>query len=309
MLRRSMIGLMSAFVLALSCVMGQAIAAEPSMQEVYQAAQSGNFKAAQSMMDQVLKDHPNSGKAHFVQAEIFAKEGKLDRAKAELATAEQLSPGLPGEKPEAVQALRKYLASGGVVASANQVKQVVVQQVKPSFPWGWVIGGLALMGVLLYVAFGRKQAPTYAPMPTNGAGPTPTFGRGFGNPVPPAGPAGGMPGQPMGYPPAAPPAPAAPAAGGLGSGLMGSLATGAALGAGVVAGEALMHRVMGDGHHDRGSNDFMSPAYAAQPDPSWDNPAPQPFDMGGQNFGVNDASSWDDGGGNDGGGDGSNDWD
>ena len=68
--RRLITGLLVALVMSLSCVAGLAVAAEPSMQEVYQAAQSGNFKAAQSMMDQVLRDHPNSGKAHFVQAEI-----------------------------------------------------------------------------------------------------------------------------------------------------------------------------------------------------------------------------------------------
>jgi len=77
---------------------------------------------------------------------------------------------------------------------------------------------------------------------------------------------------------------------------------------GVVAGEALMHRVMGDGHHDSGSSGFIPPAQAGQLDSSWDSPAQQPFDMGGQNFGVNDASSWDDGG-DSGGGGGSNDWD
>ena len=297
MSRRLITGLMVALVLSLSGALGLAVAAEPSMQEVYQAAQSGNFKAAQSMMDQVLRDHPNSGKAHFVQAEIYAKQGMLNRAKAELATAEQLTPGLPGEKPEAVQALRAFVGSG-----ANQVKQAAINQIKPSVPWSWIIGGLALMGVLLYFAFGRNKTQQPAPMPMNGAGPAPTFGRGFGNAVPPAGPAGGMPGQPMGYPPAA------PAAGGMGSGLMGSLATGAALGVGVVAGEALMHRVMGDGHHDSGSSGFIPPAQAGQLDSSWDSPAQQPFDMGGQNFGVNDASSWDDGG-DSGGGGGSNDWD
>jgi len=285
MSRRFVAALMFALAFALSATGGHALAAEPSMQEVYQAAQSGNFQAAQRMMDEVLRAHPNSGKAHFVQAEIYAKQGLVNRAKAELATAEQLDPGLSFEKPEAVQSLKTYLASG-----ATQVKQVGVSYVKPSFPWGWVIGGLALMGALLYFAFGRNKQAAQAPMPMGGAGPAPTFGRGFGNnPLPPAGPAGAVPQQQaMGYP-------QPPPVGGMGSGLLGSLATGAAVGAGVVAGEALMHRVLGDGHHDSGSAGIVPPAYAAQPDPSWDSPAQQPFDMGGQNFGVNDASSWDDG--------------
>jgi hypothetical protein len=292
------------FAVALMFVGASSWSAEPTMQEVYQAAQAGNFKSAQSMMDQVLRDHPNSGKAHFVQAEIYAKQGLVNKAKAELATAEQLAPGLPFEKPEAVKALKTYLASGGSTNQVtNQVKQVATNHVPaaPAFPWGWVLGGVALMGGLLYFAFGRnKPAPVApaAPMPMGGAGGAPSFGRGFGNnPLPPAGPSG-APGQmPPGYPAAAPAA--APTAGGMGSGLMGSLATGVAVGAGVVAGQALMNKVMGNGESHRdasASPGFIPPAHAAQPDSSWDSPAQAPFDMGGQNFGVNDSSSWDDGG-------------
>jgi hypothetical protein len=289
--------LITGFIFALSLLFAGVAshAAEPTMQEVYQAAQSGNFKSAQSMMDQVLRDHPNSGKAHFVQAEIYAKQGLVNKAKAELATAEQLAPGLPFEKPEAVQALKAYLASGG---TSNQVKHVAANHTPaaPSFPWVWVLGGLALMGGLLYFAFGRNKPAPVPAMPMGGAGGAPTFGRGFGNnPLPPGGPAGAPAQTPPGYPPAAP----AQAAGGMGSGIMGSIATGVAVGAGVVAGQALMNKVLGSGesHHDSGgSSGFIPPAHAAQPDSSWDSPAQVPFDMGGQNFGVNDTSSWDDDG-------------
>jgi hypothetical protein len=79
----------------------------------------------------------------------------------------------------------------------------------------------------------------------------------------------------------------------MGGGLMGSLATGAALGAGMVAGEALASHLMGGNQ---------------RPNPNLNNDFNQ---VGGQapdaaNFGVNDASSWDDGGSSswdDGGGD------
>jgi hypothetical protein len=79
--------------------------------------------------------------------------------------------------------------------------------------------------------------------------------------------------------------------GGMGSGILGGLATGAAVGAGVVAGEALAHR-FSDSHHDTCS---MSPA-AADATPAADS-------LGGNDFGIADASSWDDnlggGGGSD----------
>ena len=74
-------------------------------------------------------------------------------------------------------------------------------------------------------------------------------------------------------------------AGGIGSGLLGSLATGAAVGAGVVAGEALMHRVL-DGHR---SEDAFVPTQGDLRDIS-----ELPYDMGGNDFGVSDTSSWDD---------------
>ena len=52
---------------------------EATMHQVYLAAESGKFNEAQSMMDKVLRDHPNSAKAHFVEAELLAKQGLLRR--------------------------------------------------------------------------------------------------------------------------------------------------------------------------------------------------------------------------------------
>ncbi len=75
---------------------------EPTMHQVYLAAEAGKFNEAQSMMDKVLHDHPNSAKAHFVEAELLAKQGLFSNAGVELSTAERLQPGLPFAKPEAV---------------------------------------------------------------------------------------------------------------------------------------------------------------------------------------------------------------
>ena len=110
--------------LALSMVMaltGFAQAAEPSMAEVYKAAESGNFSQAEAMMKQVLSEHPNSAKAHFVHAEILAKEGRLAAAKDELQIAQKLAPGLPFAKQEAVRGLEARLNAPAPVAqpSAN----------------------------------------------------------------------------------------------------------------------------------------------------------------------------------------------
>lgn len=87
-----------------------AFAAEPTIHEVYVAAQAGKYAEAQNMMDQVLQAHPNSATAHFVEAELLAKQGRFVAAQRSLAKAEQLSPGLPKVKPEAVAKLKSLLA-------------------------------------------------------------------------------------------------------------------------------------------------------------------------------------------------------
>ena len=89
---------------------------------------------------------------------------------------------------------------------------------------------------------------------------------------------------------------------GGGSGIMGSVASGLALGAGVAAGEELVEHVIGGGSNQGGG--FVPPAEAA--------PAPDPnANMGGNDFGLDDPGSWDNGSGgggwDDGGGGGGGD--
>ena len=86
---------------------GSALAQEPTLNDVYRAAQSGNMAQAQRMMDDVLRAHPNSAKAHYVEAELMARQGQLSAAATELNTAERLEPGLPFAKPEAVREHKK----------------------------------------------------------------------------------------------------------------------------------------------------------------------------------------------------------
>ena len=51
-------------------------AADPTMDQIYEVARAGHLDQAQQMITQVLEHHPTSAKAHFVQAELFAREGK-----------------------------------------------------------------------------------------------------------------------------------------------------------------------------------------------------------------------------------------
>lgn len=252
---------------------------EVTMHQVYLAAEAGKFNEAQSMMDKVLHDHPNSAKAHFVEAELLAKQGLLSNAGVELNAAERLQPGLPFAKPEAVNNLKSRIssASSGLV-QPKTAPQSMPSTVKNWMPWVLLILGIGLV-VLLIGYMSRRNSNMVPANSYRGNAPSPNMS--------PVGATGTNP--VMGQ----------PAAGGMGSGIMGSLATGAALGAGVVAGEALMHHFI-DG--DKNNVTPEPPHHDASP---WSTPSniSENDDMGGTDFGVADASSWDDDSASDGGDD------
>ena len=302
-------------LLASALALSAPVFAAPSTHDVYVAAEAGKFAEAQAMMDQVLKEHPNSGKAHFVEAELLAKQGKFAAAEAELKTAERLEPGLPFAKADAVAKLRTLLASGqaaaaprsnyGQSAPAAAPAKVQYRNAEPSTPWGTILilGALAVGFIIVVSRFMSRRTqqvtPTYS---GGGLGGTQSWGNGGGAPQQ-GYPQQGYP-QP-GYGPGYGQAPQP----GMGSRIMGGLATGAAVGAGIVAGEALMHRFTDGergGSHDANAAPRNDIVYDQ---PNGGNDLLRSDDMGGSDFGLNDSSSWDSGGG--GGGDsggGSDDW-
>jgi tetratricopeptide (TPR) repeat protein len=260
--------------------------AEPNMNQIYSTAQAGKLDDAQTMIQQVLVSHPKSAKAYFVQAELYSRQGKLDRARDSLATAEKFSPGLAFAKPDAVQALRSQLVGKPAakhVASPSVSYAVPQSPAKSSSSWvlPLLLAGCVIVGG--YFIFRRRNPEPYAQQPVyanqSGLNGPQNFGM----------VAGGM-------------QPAYPQQGGTGLGgrIMGGVATGLAVGAGVVAAEAIGRNLMGgynsapaDQLDNLSSNDYQ---------PINNNP-----DMGGAGFGIKDTSSWDDGGGADMGGGG--DWD
>ena len=250
---KCMVGVCASAVLLTSNV----AMAEATLPQVSQAIQSGQLAKADAMMKEVLQNHPNSAKAHYIAAELYIREGKLDAARNAFATAENLAPGLPFAQAESVQRLQVQLSngSGNSVASAPSIF---------SNPLFWGLIAILVVGIIIVMRRRKAEAVQVYNAPTAN------------------GPYSGTPGAPGSYPPGYPGAPAA----GAGSGLMGSLATGAALGAGMVAGQALASHLMGDGNRANPgnvNNDFNQVG----------GPAPDA-----PNFGVRDGSSWDDDGGN-----------
>jgi len=301
--------------LAIAAMLGFGLAfaqSEPTLNQVYEAAQSGKMDQAQTMIQQVLVAHPNSGKAHFVQAELFAKQGLNGRASDMLATAEKLSPGLPFAKAEAVQSLRAKISarpvqqasSNGSSSSSHLTSSAVPSLPASTFSWGMPLllaGGVMLIG---YFLFRRKNPPVefHAQQPYA----NPANQANQANQSPMGSPAGnGLSGPQtfgMGGAPAAGPAYAQPAASGFGSNIAGGLATGLAVGAGMMAAQAIGKSLMGnnEGSHDGSSR--LANNNSNNYEPIADNNS----NMGGQNFGVADNGSWDDGGSADAGG---GDWD
>jgi gag-polyprotein putative aspartyl protease len=99
-----------AFVFALSS--GERAAAsnaEPTMHQIYEAATTGHLDQAQGMISQVLANHPKSAKAHWVQAEVYAKANKTNLARSEVLEAERLNPGLTEISAKAVRQLKTEL--------------------------------------------------------------------------------------------------------------------------------------------------------------------------------------------------------
>jgi uncharacterized protein len=278
MLRKIMVS--SALVVAiLGAAAAVAAGSDPTVHEIYEAAQSGQLAQAEQMVGQVLEDHPKSGEAHYVAAEVYARAGDFVTARRELDTAQLLEPGLSFARPQSVQALERELAQGRFVQRVQRVPYApdaasFYPRPRSSRFWSLVLV-LAAGAVIFWAVLRRRSQPVFYPPQYPGQPGMPPAGLG------PMGTGGGVvPPYPYGY------------GGGLGSGLMGSIGTGLAVGAGVAAGEALVHRVIsgpqGGGIIPAANADIVLP--------------PVNGDMGGADFGVSDGGSWADGGGGDAGG-------
>ena len=294
----------SAFALAMLLVGGHAGAqTEPTMDQVYAAAQSGQLDQAQTMIQQVLIGHPNSAKAHYVQAEIAARQGQLPRAREALANAERLAPGLPFAKTESVQALRTQLggSASAAPAAANAAPSDAAAPATQSLPWGLILllGGAGIALLIFLVNRAARPRPSVFGNSVQAANSGLNGPQTFGGQAPasygppggaPYGPQGGAPygqqpyGQQIGpqYAPNQGP--------GMGGRIMGGVATGLAVGAGFMAAEAIGRNLMG------GEQGKEASPPAAAPDTPYA-PSDVNADMGGQDFGIQDSGSWDSGGG------------
>ena len=276
-----------------AALLGPAFAqTEPTIDQIYQAANAGRLADADRMIGQVLQKHPNSAKAHYVKAELAARESDAAVAREELATAERLAPGLPFAKPEAVSALRSEVNHA---RRADHASAAVAPAPAPrqQIPMALVAVLFAGAAAAFYFFMRRRQAPMEP------GGMAQPWGGGYASGAEPvAYPPGAYP--PGSYPPGTYPQAPQP---GLGSTLGRGLATGLAMGAGVVAAEEIGRRMFE--HHPQSSGASATSGVLPENERGLLDPGIN-GDMGGQDFGINDPGSWDDGGSADLGG---GDWD
>nr|WP_145545459.1 tetratricopeptide repeat protein [Variovorax boronicumulans] len=269
-------------LLALACaatLAGPALAADASLDQVYQAAYGGHVDQALQMMDPVLRDHPNSAKAHYVEAELLAQQGRLGPARTELATAERLAPGLPFVQEQSLQHLHRVLDQAPV-ATGRTALTMPAAEAAHGRPLAWGLGLAVAFGALLGWLLTRANRPRPTPqgqdmVPMAAAGPSMAW---------PRGPVSSEGAAPWGAAPA-------PAAGpGWGTQVAAGVAGGLAAGAAAVAGQELGRRLFG---HEAVAAPASVP-YAAPQTPvapvapvadGWSDP----------DFGIRDAGAgWDD---------------
>lgn len=288
--------------------------AEPTIQQIYAAAQSGQVDKAREMTQEVLRTHPKSAKAHFVIAELDATQGRLAQAREALATAESLAPGLPFAKPEAVQALRGRLSAPTALPTPRDLGTPtagLTTDAAPtsSIPWGMVLLAGVVIAIVAWRFRPRPLAPRAVAPDASPAGYGPIPGSGWGAQPQAPGPQPGYGQQPAyGQQPPQP---------GMGGRLMGGLATGLAVGAGAVAAQEIGRRMFSDRDHPQqgfGASPDQHGGSAGANSQLANDAGLGSLGAGGgsplpEDFGIADGGSWDDGGSSDGGGGDGGSWD
>ena len=128
----------------------------PSVHAVYEAERAGHVAEAQQLIDQVLAEHPDSGKAHYVAAEVYAQSGNLERARREFARTRALEPAMKFAGTSSVATLQRTLFRPEPPAGARH-----------SFLW-WEV--LAIAAVCVFVWINRRRrwsAAALGPQPVS----------------------------------------------------------------------------------------------------------------------------------------------
>lgn len=301
---------MKKFLATAVLVFASAIAwATPSPKQVESALAAHDYRAARSMVDEVLRDRPDSARAHLLNSYVLLKEGKLDAASNEIKTARQLDTkgdvvgsALFGRTVAELDMAKPKVSAPAYVPPAQPKAEVfvpppvqqTVQQTDTGhgvFFWLFVLALLGGIGYGIYSFMKKKPQKEEFVMPSPDIAPIPTTPEPAPTPAPivstTASPAP-MTSTPM-YrrAPFATPAPIpAPTQAPViiqqdnSSSVLGTVA---AAGVGILAADALLnagrHRRDEEAAYERGRRDERSYSSSPAPAPYWDTtptPAPAP---------------------------------
>jgi len=304
------------FVGALALLTSMAFAL-PAPKDIEQAVQAGNYQQAETLVREVLREKPESAKAHYELGQILARQSRMPEAHKALVRAQELDPALKfTNQPEkfrdlfartgapatgatvssGLQSTPVATPSAGQSSNNAQQRPAAAEGIGSSIPMSYVWIGLIGVGILAFLLV-RNARNSSQPQPTAAYGNAlATAGgpqRGFG------GQPGGFGGQPGGFG-------GQPGYGGYGPGAAPNSGPGAMTGAvvgglaGVAAGYALSKALEGN-HHDAGQQSLHNSPASDQFQPMSSAPS--------QDFGAFDSGagdSWDSGGDSSGGG--GDDW-
>lgn len=93
-------------------------AAAPSVDQVEQALRQGDYARAETMLGQVVAEHPSSARAHYLYAQVLDRDGRLAQARDEIGKARELDPALRFTDPARFRQVEaKILADAGAARS------------------------------------------------------------------------------------------------------------------------------------------------------------------------------------------------
>lgn len=206
----------------------------PTVADVQAATQRGDYAGAEKQMREVVAARPDSARAHYVLAEILARQRKFDEAARQAQSARALDPAIKFTDAAGFEAFERLLQREQAAAASPVARPAVVgagPAARPSPVEGTAGAGvpvwLLVAGAVVFIALAagwmrRRTAEQVPPAMAGGYGAAPGYG-------------------PQGYGPGVPPAT------GGGSGLMG---VGLAAAGGVAAG-MLAEKLLHEGHDDR----------------------------------------------------------
>ena len=230
--------LMQILVLSVSVLFCNGIMAEPTVKEIYQTAKT-NKEQALTMIDQVIDAHPKSAKAYFVKTELLLSMKRISEARDAYYRADKLDSTFGYADSGTLTKVRNAL---GIKPKSESISNQNII----------IVCGIVICGILIIWFIVRKREPQTS---NNMNRPLTPF-----NPAPSNTSTASAPVQSGGAT--------------SGSGIMGSLATGAAVGVGAVAGAALANHFI-NGNHSSEPTKNITPEYTPSSDfgvssDSWD---------------------------------------